>query len=98
MAYTTTEDASETYMKYASLYYGNTQTNRFDEIQADLDILEEEYRREANKFATMMTNLVMQQKNNYVRRQKIQLQKDAAKFDSTLRQIEADRKAILSSS
>ena len=98
MAYTTTEDAFETYIEYASLYYGNTQMNRFDEIQADIDILEEEYRREANKLAIMMTNHVMQQKNNYVRQQKIQLKNDAAKFDSTLRQIESDRKAILSSS
>ena len=90
-----TPDA-DAYAKYASKYYGKKRTSRFDDIQADIDRIEEEYRREANKLATMMANYVMGQKNIHVRQQKTKLQQEAALFDMLLRQIEADRKAILS--
>jgi hypothetical protein len=92
----TQENTPEAYTKYASRYYGKKQqTTRFEEIQADINRIEQEYRREANNLITMMANYVMGQKNIHVQQQKTKLQEEAALFDMLLRQIEADRKAIL---
>ena len=88
----------DTYVKYASWYYGKKDSKPLDNIQAYINSIEEEYRREANKLVTMMANYVMSQKNIHVQKQKSKLQKESAVFDSILRQIEADRKAILRSS
>jgi hypothetical protein len=89
--YATEQNTPESYVEYSSFYYRKPQM-----LVDDLVNIQEEYYREANKLATMMANNVMRQKNMYIQQQKAKIVEDAAVFDILLRQIEAGRKAILS--